>query len=406
MSLLCRKRVPWLGLGVVLAGGGAFAADTYFVPELTVGGERHTNVDLNPTPTPDSKGIIGYSGNASAIFGARTQRSVTEVRPRVQYYDYPKRDELKRTNEFLDIKSGIETLRSDFEIVGSYRKQTTYEAQLLNPEFDDFDPNDPNVDTPSRRSLISEDRTRIQVRPTYSHKFTERLGTDLYVGYETMRFDSEGESTSVDYDYLWGGGLLTWDFGPKTKVGAGMYGAEYKGEDADQVHSSGLEMGIEHKWSPILFGTAKINVERTEIESITDGEGSTNDWGLQLGMVRNGQISQLRFDVERSFSPSSVGSRTVLDQIRLQYSHRFTPRWFFVGAVRGYRSRLQGRNANDGEDRDYASAYVQMGWNVTRTWSVSGGYSYYWRKFAIQGDDANDQIVSLGITYKGLRPQR
>ena len=407
MSLLCRNLRSWSGflyfLGIFTAGE-ALCADRYFIPDINVGAEQHTNIDL--TTSSNKEALNGYAASAAGIFGMRTPRNVTEVRPRLEFSDYPDRDELRRTNKYLDFNSRYRSLRSEWEVVASFWEEDTLEAQRIEAEYDEFDPNDPSVDTPSRISLVTETRTRIQARPSYTYRFSERIGTEIEAFYQTVNFDSEGVDENVDYDYLLGRGSLLWSFTPRTGMGAGLYGAKFKANNADEVNAQGASLGFSHEWSQTFSGLASVNVEQTEVESGLTGEKerSTNT-GIDMALQRRGQISMFRFNAGRTFTPSSIGSRIIVDQIRFQYTRNFRPRWNYSVAARGYRSRRQGGEGESRDNRDYARLEAQLNWNMTRTLYIGGGYSYLWRKYVSDQDYADDHVFSLRIGYRGLRPQ-
>lgn len=383
----------------VYSDAGA-AVDAYFVPQVSARGEYHTNIDLVAEGPKDN--VTGYSGLASAVMGWRSQRNITELRPRIEYYDYQDRNELQRTTGSLEFKNQYASQRSEWELVGGYRRHTAYEAQRVEATYDEFDPDDPTVSLPGRTVLASETRTRIQVRPGYTYKFSERLGAEVGALYQSERFSAG--SDSVDYNYLTGTASMLWGVAPRTQLGTGVYLTDYDGENADQVQSIGGTLGLNHRWSQTLTLGANLKYEQTEVDNVESGiNDNLNNWGVELSLVKSGQISSLRFDAGRTFNPSSVGSRTTLDQVRVQYSTNFRPRWTYLAAVRGFRTR-DAEKVQSGEDRDYASAYTQLAWNVTRTWSVSAAYSYYWRKY-VNAEGAYDHMVTLGVTYRGLRPQ-
>lgn len=396
---------PVLVLCIACAGicsQSALAADTYFVPEVSVKAEHHTNLDLTTAP---ADGISGYSGLVSGVFGLRTPRSVTEVRPRIEYIDFPARDETQRTNGYLDFNSRYSYLRSSWNLIGNYRQESTFEAQRNDAEYDEFDPNDPTVETTSRTSLISKDRTRIQLRPSFNHKFTERVGAEVTALYQTVKLDSEVQDGNVEYDYLSVNGSVLWTLNPRTELGTGIYGARYDGDDNDQVSSTGLALGLRHSWSQTFSGSATLNFERTDIDSAIPGaDEESNNVGVDVALVRVGQISRLRFNGGRTFIPSSAGSRTVLDQFRLQYSRNLTQRLNLLLAGRASRTRVQGVSNSD-DDRDYVVGSTELSWNLTRQWYLNAGYSYSWREYRVEDDYSDDHLLTVGVRYLGMRPQ-
>lgn len=382
----------------------ALAVDGYFIPQVQLEAEHHSNIDINDSSVEDSS-IYGYTALASGIFGLRTQRNVTELRPRIQFSDYPDRREYRRTNSYLDLNSRYHSLRSDWSINASYRRQDTLDAERTEAQYDDFDPNDPSIDTPARNSLLTQTRTFIQVRPTYVYRFSERVGTEFSAYYQTVKLDSEAQTSNVDYDYVLATGSLLWELSPRTQLGTGVYGSKYQSDNDDVINAKGVKLDVRHNWTQTFSGHVSVDVERADLEYRNSSLNETKDgWGLEFGLVKSAQISQIRLTGGRSFTPSTSGARTTVDQLRIQYTRNLTQRFDMLVAARGYRTRFQGSVASD-DDRDYLTGDVELNWNVTRTWYVGGGYSYINRKYLAGDENGTDHQFTLGIGYRGLRPQ-
>jgi hypothetical protein len=318
--------------------------------------------------------------------------------------NFPAREETRRTNQYLDVNGQYDNLRSRLGFVGSYWKQTTYEAQQQDAKFDDFDPNDPSVETPSRNSLLSESRTRIQLRPSFDYSFSQKIGVEVNALYQTVKLDSEGQDGNSEYDYLSLDGSVVWSLDQRNELATGVYGAQYDGDEGGKVNAKGINLGLRRTWTPTFAGFANVNVEETEVEGATSAEDdkSTN-WGMNIGISRTGEISRLRLTAGRTFTPSSGGSRTIVDQVRAQYSRKITERMNFLGALRANRIREQDSIDSD-NDRDNATGSLELSWNATRTWSLIGGYTYSWREFKSDSASSHDHVLSVGVRYLGLTP--
>jgi hypothetical protein len=108
----------------------------------------------------------------------------------------------------------------------------------------------------------------------------------------------------------------------------------------------------------------------------------------------------VRYSIGRFFNPSSVGSRTIKDQIRVQYARPLSPVMTFEGAVRLSREERVGETQQ--RDRDRAIAELILTRQFTPTWYVSGGYRYVWQDLSGAGGEADNNGVYVTVGYRGL----
>ncbi|MGE0114254.1 MAG: hypothetical protein AB7T07_05150 [Steroidobacteraceae bacterium] len=414
MSLLFRD-VSMIAARYALVGSlvsgmavtSALAADGYFIPEIELNAQHQSNPEMYSDNTSSA---TGYLANASGIFGLRSPRSVTELRPRVVYNEYSNRKDLRQVNEYADLNSQFTSLRGELNLIANYARENSYAAQRTSAVYDTFDPNDPTVDATGRISLISETRTRIQARPSFIYRFSERMGADIGAFYQAVNSNADSSGSTVDYRDVEGYGSLFWSWTPQTQFGAGVYGTKYQTDDGSDVTTGrGVSFQLDQKWSKTFSGMLAFNLEKTKVvhdDHVGALEEETfNSWGAEFNLRRKSQLGDLRFNLGRTFSPSSGGARTTLDQIRLQYYRSFKPRLAYLIAVRGFRNREQGVVAAASNNaRDYATGYLQLTWDMTRTWYLTGGYAHYWQKYVVSEAKSQDRVFTLGIGYRGLGP--
>jgi hypothetical protein len=391
----------------VLYGHSVSAADTYLTPGVEVGAEYHTNLRLQrETPSDEDESGDGYFADLSVIAGIRSPRAFVELKPRVRFQEFPDHDEMERSNEYADLRTGYQTLRSALTFVGNYQREDQVRAEVSDAEFDDFDPDDPIVDESGRVDTLRGQRTRIQFRPDYEYQFSQRVGVGATAVYQIVDYDI-GDASRQDYDYWRADGFFTWSLGPRTRLRTGAYATEFETDTGfNLTQSVGGSLGIEHQWSETFTATASIDVEQADVEreDLAEKESST-DTGFTVGLQRRDLVSELRVDAGRTFNPTGNGVRSEVDQVRMQYDRNLTERLRLLGAGRAYRSRAQGGAAN-GSDRDYIRTDIGLGWNMTRTWSIEGRYSYIWEEFENETGDRSDNMLTLSIRYRALQPQR
>jgi hypothetical protein len=407
MSSSYRNLVGLVALGAATVAG---AADTYFTPQLDAGVEYHTDRDMTPEGvTPLFKeDVVGYVANVGGTAGVRTQRGLTELRPRLQLLEYPDRDDLQKVNAYLDLRSQYTNLLSRWDLAGRFRREDRSEAQFVDAGYDDFDPNDPVVDSAGRISFIEETMTDWQLRPQYRRNLNERMGFGFGGFYSQAQFESDSTVTSgQDYASWQADSFLFWGLRERTQITSGLYAARFDtDDDSNKTQGYGLSFDVDHSFSEVLSGLLAIDVERTEVDQRSRPTEESTNFGVSVGLVSRGEISQWRVTAGRTISPSSYGSRANVDQIRVQHLRNLSPRFRLSAALRAFRSRPQGDTVSNDGDRDYLRGELDLIWELSRTWSLSGGYSYTRQEYATDPGPGDNSVFAIRIGYTGLAPQR
>lgn len=403
MSLSSRN-LPLAACVLVALGTDAGAADAYFVPDVALRAEHHENFDLRSGFQGDTQ-VAGYFADLAATIGWRGERGATSLRPQITIQDYPDRQDLERSNQYLNLRSTYDTLRSEFRLIGRYSREDQYRAEVPEAAFDEFDPEDPTLSESGRVIVYSETQTIVQVRPEYEYRLSERLGVGVDAMYQTVAYDADIPTGRVDYDASLLNGYLAWQMGELTELKTGIYASEYQPDNGfNESSSRGVSLELERRWSETFLGTVEVVAERTEVDRPGAATDESDNWGMTAGLVRQGEVSELRFNVGRTFTPS-LGSRATVDQIRLQYSHGLTQRLRFNTAFRAFNREAQGVDIS-GNDREYLRGDLGLRYNLTPTWYATGGYSYIWQKYENEPRSTDDQVLMFSIGYRGLPPQR
>lgn len=407
MSSSYRKRtVRVFSLVALAASGGAFAVDGYFAPFIAAGAEYNTNRELELS-TQDEDSSEGYTGEIGAIMGFRNPRSTLDVRPRFAIVEYPDRDDLNRDEQFLDLKYDFLTPRSRTDLIAKYEKRDTYTAELPDAEFDPFDPRDP-VTGETGRFLATDERTRIQVRPSFEFNMTPVTSVGTSVLLQDVEYEQSLGVAQRDYQYGYGQLFLRHALDPRNDLTGGAYVSSYEPEEAggleEKTEAYGVTLAWSRRWSDVFETDVTLLVERSETElSLGIAPDASTDWGVDLYASRRFERSRAIVAAGRSFSPTG-GGKTVTDQLRVQYIHDFTERLEGSVAARGIRTRAQFDN-DRGNDRDYARADLSLRWAATRTWFIEGGYEYIWQEYLADPAGAENHMVFIKVGYEGLLPQ-
>lgn len=391
----------------LLSAAAWSAVDAYVIPEFDVRAEHHTNVDLRPDDSTDTRkeSVNSYGGLLGATLGMRSPRGKTEIHPLVEYQDYPDRDELTDTNLYFDLKSVYEFQRDSFAVVGHYTRLNEVNAEIPEAGFDNFDPQDPTDASASAIRLEALTISRMQLRPEYVHRLSERLGVGASALFQTVKFDSDSGDTKPDNKYGQLQGFLAWTLDQRTTLQTGLYASQFEtDDDSNTTKGKGVIVNLERVWTPAFSGFVTLNGERTDVEAPGQKDLSSNSWGFTVGGTRSSQVGRTQLSAGRTLSPSFSGSRVTLDEIRLQYDRSLSERLSVSSAGRTYRSRSEG--FVDSEDSDFARADLEIRYALTPTWYVAGGYSYIWQKFRVDDRDGNDNVFGIHMGYVGLPPQK
>lgn len=412
MSLSYLERSPFpsmIGRALVctaLAGlcTAVQAAENYWVPSASLSAVRHSDIWLNNAADGSVNGMLA---SVQTILGVRNPRSSTELRPRLEFENYNGRPELRHTNAYVDLNNRYESPLNLWELTGGFTRESSYMAQRTNATYDPFKTDDQTVDATGRVSLLSETYTRTEIRPAYTHRLSERLGVNFGLSYQKVDFSGVRISAnSVDYEDHSANAGLNWAASARTRLGAGAYTTAYRADDrSNKTTGSGLTFWVEQHWSEKFTANADLFVERTRVQLTSPVQDKKfNSWALNFGVVRQGEVGNLRANVGRFFAPSTGGARVTSDQVRLQYDRRFRQLWSYVVAVRGLRNREQGVTLRS-DDRDYEIAQISLLRDLTPAWHVSGQYAYSHQKYLNSNVTGRDNQFMLTVGYTGLGPR-
>ena len=386
----------------VLPAGAALAADTYVQPQVDLRVEANDNWDLVPGGSADSD-VYGYVADLQALIGIATPRSDTSMRPRILLQEYPDRSDIDAFEAFFDVRSQYNWERSNLFVLARYQRQDIVNYNRPVAGFDEFDPNAPPV-ADSGRSRANETLNRVDISPTFTFNLSERTRIGAAAYYQAARYNSDGVQTSVDYDYAQGSGFFTRVLGPRNDVTLDAYVSKYEPTDSStETVGTGGGIGYKHRWSEIAGIEGRVFYEQNDIDRFEPvrTQESTSGWGGNVTSYLNGPVSQWRVTVEQAFYPTGDGGKQENTQFRAQYGRALTQRWNFDGAALYLRARAISTNFKL-DDRDYARLDVSLRWALTRTFYLSGGYSYTWQEYVVSRGSADNNRLFVSFGYQGL----
>lgn len=406
MSLSYLKKNRTLGaacaVAIALCCSYANAAQYYWQPQLDVIAETNTNRDL--VTKSGGQSSEGYSASLGAIFGIATPRTQSEIRPQVRFQDYPDQPNAEETEGGIDFSSSFESARSEFDVYGRAERRDVYNAELASPRFDELNPENQISPETGRIGDAGETRDLLNLQPAFQYQLTERFQLGLRGGYEKVNYSSNALTGRVDYDYVNAGVYPTWQATERLETFVGAYATQYSSAD-DTLNSDsiGASAGLSYEWSKVFSAELSLTVERTEIDDRVPVlfKDEVTSVGGRFVLVRKAAVTDLRLEIGHLITPTGSGGMYETDQLQVQYDRRLSERLTLETAALYYRDRAMS-DFDSGGDRDYASAEVALSWNVTRTWSVFGGYRYIWQEYKQEADGAENHSVFLGVGYRGL----
>jgi hypothetical protein len=391
----------------VTVGTGAQAADIYWQPDIELRGEGHTNRDL-ASDSEASEDMVGYFADLGVVWGRRTQLSETRIRPRLRVQEFPDRNDLRRTEQFLDISSNRTTERTNLFFKGRYSRRDAYTAELLEPGFDSFDPGLPTSGSDTGRLLLSNRRTVALVNPGMRHQVTERDGFTAELTAQWVDYETEIAGTQENYDYERANVGWVRKLNSRTEFSLGPYASRYNsrvGNGADS-NSYGVQFQLSSDWDERTRAVLTLGVDQENIKRSAQSVADRNEtsWEALFGLNRRTLTGMLRMNVGRAIVPSGAGGLADDDQVNVQIESAMSPRWFAGVAARGERRRAHSV-LGQGNDRNAATASAGLGWAATQTISLSGGYEFMYRKYVSETSSATDHAVFLSLRYRGLGPE-
>lgn len=412
MSLSCRKfllmrgMAATLSMAAALASSEAGAADGYFVPAVSLEGMYHTNRQLVPDVlSPES--VTGYRGTVGALFGTRTPRSTTDVRPQVIVSRYPDAADLDQTEGMLDFRSIFQGQKARATLFGKYSRLDEYNAEFGSVEFDEFDPNAPQV-AGSGLVLRSETRTRVEVRPGIEIQLTPLTGIGLDLLARDVSYESDRVVSQRDYQN-WDADLhVSRRLNQVSTLSVGAFATHYQtGDDLYSSDGYGVSSTLRQRWSDTFTLDVMLRVEdlQTDLGNPVSSTSSDTQWSLTTGLNWRGQVTRVRFSAGRSLTPSGGGDVLVYDQLRAQIDRDLTQRLMWRNALRATSQSSQD-STQSASERDAVRFESSMEWKMSTTWNLRAGATYTWQDRASAGASAEDTAAFLSIGYRGLDPTR
>jgi hypothetical protein len=381
----------------------AMGADVFVQNSGYVGAETNSNVDLTPGGQAE---VNGYSIDLASLIGIATPNSETNIRPRVDYREYPTETDDNRLEEYLDFNSYYKGQRSSFAISGTLDHRDEFNAEQNSAEFNELNPNQP-TSPQTGRTITGATRDSVYAVPSYTYSISPLFSVGANALYEKVNYSPNDNQRFVDFNYYQAKAFVIWTLNPKSDLTFGAYGNKFNATRFDSKETAeGGQVDLNTTWTPLFSTHAQVVLQRADINyGIAPGfVGSVNAWGGLLGALYKTQTQAVRFNLTRLITPSGGGSVYVSNQAQVQYDQRFTQRLSFTTATIYLQNRALTEQAS-GDGRNYLRSVISAKWMVSRTFYIQGGYQYTWQKYQLDPDGAANNRFFVQFGYQGLGRQ-
>jgi predicted porin len=335
-------------------------------------------------------------------------------------------DGLDSNDRFLRFQSSRASERSNWGLNADYTRDSSLDSELVDDQvFFDRVP-----------------RERWSITPTWSHALNETTSLNasyqfVDVSYPDIRDNPQYTGYQFHTASLGAGYALT----PVTRLVAqlGLSRSE-RDDDTQRSDNRQLTLGVEHRFSERLSGSASAGSSRTETDykqgflacsgvilpGFFFGVGGSVcvdpdtlipipfdvETGTTTAKSSNTVYNaELRYQLEtgdltlrgsRSTTPYTNGGMVQNERISLAGRHRFSSRLQASLSLDWYRTQ----NTDDFSartDRTTTSVRPSLQWKLDRDWSLSAGYRYFRQEYEGSIQSATSNAVDLTLSYNWPR---
>lgn len=400
MSSSYRKFYVALGAGALLGmTSRAPAANWQLLPRIEAGGTYNDNYRMAESPYPKLS-VYGPYIDASVDAALISPRAKLDIVPRVHATYFPSDTADQSTNEYLDIDGDYRGLRSELKGVAQYSNESVIYSELLSPTFAGVGLGQ-QVGGVYGRVGVRNRRTMERVVPEYIYDLTQRTHLDLQAQYQHVTF---GKTLFQQVGFTSYTGRLgaIYDATQRSKLSVTGVASRFMPQRGGfNTNRYGMNFQWAMSESQIMHTYLRVGASRVQANTNV-GTVSTTGFAGGAGVEWKYQITEVVLDVIRDFTPSSVGSEVVSDQVRFRILHAFKPR--FSGLFSARAVRLSGVSTRIGtavQGEKYLAAELGAEYQVTMSSRIEATYDYTWQEFAGEPHAASN-AVTLDFVYQPL----
>jgi len=233
---------------------------------------------------------------------------------------------------------------------------------------------------PTTGTLTRLDVARRQVDAGLDWKraLTERVQSDLNVGWQAVDYAEVPNSGLLDYRYLPASATVQADVNPRTQAMLLLSAAKYESATTGvRQDSQSVQVGIARQWTEkwnysLLIGRSRVTAPGLSDQSLGAVYAANIGW--------HGLTSSITASVTQANQPSGFGTLALTREAILRTDVRYSERLSGYLALRAVAER-DSFNANTFESRSYASAYAGAVWAASPVWDVSVAVNWQQQRY-------------------------
>lgn len=406
---MLRHRGVLIAAVLVIFPGAALGADTRIDPYVEAGALHNDNYTLEPADSRVVK-VSGAFVDAGVLLRSLSPRLDWRVEPRIRSTYYPDEGDFQSTDFFLSGAAELRGERSAFGVEADVYDQDVVSSQLPGADFGDATLGE-SSGPDSGRILGADNRQRVyRARPYASFDLSRLMRLRLDARADDVSFDRNIAGALESYRSFGFGAALDREFSPASRVGlradiqrvepdAGVYDADIAGvylqwdyQVAERV-SAYLRGGARRSKFDVAAAPGRPAASITETTPLFAAGGR---WSFRK--------SELFADLQRVVDANSSGFVVERDELRLSFTHRFTPKFSGYGAAYAIRDEAVSASALYSARRYYTLA-AGAEWRLTQAWSLRGQVDHSRQEYVGESGVGDGNAIRASILYRPRRSE-
>ena len=394
----CRPKILLLLLS--LSSMMVAYAEIIIKPEVGTRGGFDTNPRVRVT-SPDEVLVSKSEAQLAATYTRPTYN--ISLRPKFRLSRYTEQTELDSEDYFVKL-AGLKALeRQQYSGEFNYEREASFTTEQI-------DSGNFNVNVP---------RTTFSLNGTWQYSLTSKLNLSLSGNAQDVSFEEDPRSTLVGYEYYGFGTTLSYATSDRTSWLLSLSPSIFKTpQTGGETTSYAYQFGFQHRFDDSLDASFRIGhnishqkfkTARAQIISFVPLLFSTsivNETSRSAGEIIDLRIdkrftrSDMSFEWNRSFSPSSQGSRQKSQEVKGIGRYQIT-QFFDARLEASYRERSQEgqvgiRGLNDQEILTFRGGLL---YRLSRSLRAELAYEYQERKRLTAETKSDHHRVLIGIRF-------
>lgn len=354
---------------------------------------------------------LGFDTSGDIAFKAQTDELSSELIPRVNVRRFAVGNNLDA--EEYSVTFNNEWRQENYEagVDFSYARESTLASEA----------------TDAGRVDDVKDRDSINIAPTFTYLFSDRLQSQTNFLYSDVAYIDAVGTGLIDYTYLQTSTSLTYAWTPSVQLYGQFLVSNFEvPELASTTRSYSGQGGLRWNWNETLEFSGGVGwiqsqitfhefipifvanpVPHAEFIRTTDEAGSGGPIA-NVSIIKSFDETKANFNYSREVSPSGRGAQSTSDRIKMSVVHRYSERVNLIfdglyemrsaqaGSIPGV---ITSRDLN----RDYYELRTGVRYQLRRAWALNATYRFGHRQSTNVGvsDSATTNSVFLIVDYNG-----